>query len=480
MNKKIRVNIGLQTIYQILNTCLPLFTAPYLARVLGAVQQGVFSYTQSIVNYFVLFAMLGITNHGTRYIAERQSNKEERGKAFINIYLIQLVASILMSVLYVVYIIGFCSENRLVALMQILAIIACIFDINWFFFGIEAFEITVSRNIIIRLFSVFLIFFLVREQRDLWIYTLLMVGSTLINNVVLWFYLPKYIKFSSPNFIEIRKNLKPIIVLFVPILGMSIYHVMDKTMLGLLSDYENCGYYYNADKIINIPMGIISGISTVLFPRMVIILNEKSKEEFSLMFSKCMEGIILVSVAMMFGIAAVSNEFVPLFFGPGFESCITLIIVLAPIMIIKSVSTTIRYQFLIPNNQENVFMISVFVGAFVNVISNWICIPKLGAMGAVIGTLLAELTACVIQIIFVQRQVNLFKVFKDSLPYVVMGLLMYICVRLLADCFFVKGVLLIIFEVFVGGFVFGVESLLYWRLVKKKTVLNKLLRSFKR
>lgn len=74
--ESIKKNIGFQTAYQILNTCLPLITAPYLARVLGAEQIGVFSYTSSIVAYFTLISLLGTINYGTRSIASVKENKK--------------------------------------------------------------------------------------------------------------------------------------------------------------------------------------------------------------------------------------------------------------------------------------------------------------------------------------------------------------------------------------------------------------------
>ena len=232
---------------------------------------------------------------------------------------------------------------------------------------------------------------------------------------------------------DLTKHIKPVLVLFVPLLTLSVYHVMDKTMLGLLSTYENSGYYYNADKVINIPIGIIHGISTVMFPRMVSIIKTRSHDDYEALFSKGVEGIIFVSSAMAFGIAAISKEFTPLFFGAGFDPCIQLIIVLAPVMIIKSVSTAIRYQYLVPNKQEKYFMYYVFIGAVANLIANWILIPPYDALGAVIGMLIAEFVACWVQVFFVQREINFIRIIGKSIPYICMALVMYIGVRIFAS-----------------------------------------------
>ena len=405
MNNSIKKNLCYQTIYNVLTTILPLITAPYLARHLGVTSQGIFSYTDSIVNYFVLFAMLGIVNHGTKNIAQFKENKKICNEKFSAIFTIQFFSSLFALLLYIIFLLFIANDNVNISSIQMIAIISCFFDINWLFLGFEDFKFVVIRNIIFKILTVLLIVLFVKNPSDLWIYALIMVLNVLLSNITLWFKVKKYVKFSLPSKKNILKEIKPIFVLFIPLLALSIYHIMDKTMLGLLSDYDNVGFYYNADKVINIPIGIISGISTVLFPRSVVVLN-KSEKDFQKLLVKGLEYTIVVAVALSFGIAAISNEFTPFFFGVGFEPCINLIIVLSPVMIIKSVSTIMRYQYLIPLNKERVFIYSVIGGAVGNLLFNILLIPKMGGMGAVIGTLIAEFIACVIQIFLVRKEIR--------------------------------------------------------------------------
>lgn len=151
---KLKKNLGYQTIYQILNTCIPLITSPYLARVLGAEKQGVFSYTQSIVNYFTLFAMLGVVNYGTRTIADCGKDRGKRSKTFWNIYILQLCCTVISISVYTFYLTQICSQNIYIAFLQIFYLLGSLVDINWLFFGVEKFKITVSRNMVIRICSV--------------------------------------------------------------------------------------------------------------------------------------------------------------------------------------------------------------------------------------------------------------------------------------------------------------------------------------
>jgi O-antigen/teichoic acid export membrane protein len=258
--------------------------------------------------------MLGIVNYGTKNIAQYKDNKEICSEKFSIIYTIQFIASMISLFLYIIYLLFFVKENFSISAIQIIAIISCFLDINWLFFGFEDFKFVVIRNIAFRLLSVVLILTLVKVPSDLWIYTLIMTMSVLLSNFTMWFKFRKYIKFNFQTRYKFFKEIKPIILLFIPLLALSIYHIMDKTMLGMLSDYDNVGFYYNADKVINIPIGIITGISTVLFPRSVVTLK-KSRKEFQKLLTKGLEGTIIVAIAISFGIAAISKEFTPIFFG---------------------------------------------------------------------------------------------------------------------------------------------------------------------
>lgn len=474
----LKKNLGYQTLYQLLNTCLPLVTSPYLARVLGAAQQGVFSYTQSIVNYFTLFAMLGIVNYGTRTIAACGENREKRTVSFWNIYAIQFVASFAAMGIYGSYLFLICGENILIAWIQGLYILGSLLDINWLFFGVEEFDVTVKRSMIIRIASVVGILVLVKSPEDLWIYTIIMAGSTVLSNGILWWFVPKLVDLDGIRrikFLNVRTHIKPVLILFVPLIAMSVYHIMDKTMLGILSSYEQTGFYYNADKIINIPIGIITGIGTVMLPRMSALEELGKKSESEKLFEMSVEMVIMLSSAMAFGISAVAKEFTPLFFGNGFDACILLMIVLSPVLIIKSISQTIRMQYLIPTHRENIFIQAVFAGAIVNFIVNSALINKYGALGAVIGTLTAELVTCVWQCWKIKKDINIARLLSKSICYLVFGFGMMVSVRLVANVFSnrIMGILL---EICTGGLVYLTLCSMYW-VITKNPILQSLRKS---
>lgn len=484
MSEKISIkkNLAFETIYQITSTCLPLITSPYLSRIMGASQLGVYSFTSSIVSYFMVFAMLGTFNHGTRSIATCRDDITERSRVFWSIFRLHAVVNIICVCAYTVYLLFFCKENNMIATIQIIELSSCFFNIAWLFTGMERIQFTATINLIIRVASVVLILVLVKKPEDLWIYALITVLSALISQAVLWVYLPKLVVREKVTWRESLNHLKPSLLLFIPLLAMSVYHIMDKTMLGLISNYEQSGYYYNVDKIVNIMVGIISGVSTVMFPRMSSLISQGKKKESNDLFRVSLEGTVLAGTAIAFGIAAIAKEFEPLFFGPGYDECIMLTIVLAPVLIIKSFSITARYQYLIPHHKEKDFIASVIAGAVVNLIANYILIPKIGAMGAVIGTLAAEFTACIIQFASIRKMISIKITLLRSIIYMVFGTIMFAVVRIVA-LVQAATVVRIVLEVLSGAVIFALLCFMYWRMTNNNILENMfsgMLKRFKR
>lgn len=467
----VKKNLTLQTCYQILSVCLPLITAPYLARILGAENLGIFSYTGAVVGYFALFAALGTINYGTRSISSIKRELPLLNTTFWSIYSLQVITSLLVLVCYSLYLYFFCNENFIIASIQGLTLINCLIDITWLFFGLENFTITVTRSIIVKVLSLVLILCCVKDSGDLWIYTLIMLGGNVASQVILWCNLPTYIHFQMPTWLGIRRHIVPNLMLFFPLLAISVYHLMDKTMLGLLSSYEQTGFYYNADKVVNIPLALLSGVGTVLLPRMSVLTQAKDYKAADNLFVQTICAIAAISIAMGFGIAAVAKDFVPVFFGSGYEPCILLVYLFAPIFIIKSFSHISSTQFLIPRHKEQKLTIAICLGAISNLICNIFLIPIYGALGAVIGTLIAELVSCIWQYIFIIPVISLKKVFHQILIYLCFGSIMFIVVKLV-DVNIYNSIFSLISEIIFGAILYISLCVIYWRFTNNPLLLQ--------
>lgn len=174
-------NFVLNVAYQGMTLVFPLVTVPYISRVLGVDNIGIYSYTYNIAYIFMLAGMLGINNYGNRAVARVRDDPDRLSAVFSSVFALQLALSAMAVGAYLVYVVLLGSAYRTIALVQLGFVVSICFDVNWFFFGLEKFKATIIRNLIVKVLSLLLIFVCVRSSDDLWIYTLIMAGSTLVS-----------------------------------------------------------------------------------------------------------------------------------------------------------------------------------------------------------------------------------------------------------------------------------------------------------
>ena len=425
----IKKNFIYNITYQILVLILPIATAPYISRVLGAEKVGIYSYTYSIVYYFMLFAMLGLNNYGNRQIAKVKDDQQKLNTNFWNIYTLQLCTSSIMIIIYIVYLILGSRLNNQIAVIQIIYLISTVFDINWFFFGMEKFKLTVARNTIIKIITCLSVFVFVKEKEDLYIYTIIMSLGILISQLMLWPFLKNIVKFQKVKFKEaIKQHFKPCLILFVPVIAVSLYKIMDKIMLGYMTNMSQVGLYENSEKMINIIIGIITSLGIVMLPRMSNLIANGEMEKGKQYIEKSIRITMFMSSALSFGMMAISDRFVIWFFGEQFTGSGIILKYLSITTIFISIANVIRTQYIIPMERDKSYIISVSLGAIVNILANIILIPKYQAVGAAIGTVIAEISVTMYQIIDVRKGLDIFKYLKMGIKYIVIGGIMYILV----------------------------------------------------
>lgn len=464
--------------YQVLLIILPLITAPYVSRVLGVEGIGTYSYTYSIAYYFGIFGMLGISNHGNRSIALVKENKEKISSTFSNIYAIQFLFTLLAVISYIIFVHFIFVGNKIIAMIDLLVVISYMLDINWFFFGMEQFKVTVARNCVIKLLTLICTFIFVKNTNDLWIYTLILALGTLFSQVYLWFNLKKYIDFKKPNILEVKKNIKPVLVLFVPVIAFSIYKIMDKIMLGNITTVYEVGLYENSEKIINIPVGIITAFGTVMMPRISSLIGKKEEKKINMYNEISFRYFSAMAYAMVGGLIGVSKNLAPIYFGNEFSECSKLIAGLSVTIIFTTWANIIRTQYLIPNKLDKPYVISTISGAVVNFMFNMIFISKLGAMGAVIGTILAEFSVFFIQAIYTRKEFFVWNYIKNTIFLALFSMFMAVIVYMIGEIMKFDIITLII-QVFAGIIIYVTLVTIY--LIKiRDDVIIKILKNISR
>lgn len=467
----IKKNYIYNIFYEVLLMVLPLITSPYLTRVVGADGLGVYSFVQSYAHYFVLFIMLGLSNYGNREIARARDNKDGTAKTFWEIYTFQLICAIVCSVLYLSSIAFFVKENRHIYIIQHMYVISAGLDINWFFFGLEKFKLTVTRNSIIKIASAICVFLFVRKPDDVWIYTMIISGSLLLSQAILWPFLFKEIEFCKPTLKGVVSRIKPNLIMFIPVIAVSLYTVMDKLMLGVIGTKAEVGYYTYAERIVQIPVTFITALGTIMLPRASNLIMKGKEDENLKMMNKSMQFSMLFSIGSAFGLIAIANQFVPWYYGSYFTRCALLVIYLAPVNFITSWSKIIRTHYIIPKGMDRIYIYSVSSGALVNLIFNFILIRKYQGVGAVVATIMAQLAVCVIQYIYVHSMIDMKTYFKDSFVFCICGAIMLLLLKIIPPLS-AHVIVDILTKVVIGAAVYFTMAFGYLNLIKKDTSLS--------
>lgn len=452
MKKSVKRNYAYNLLYQILAVVLPMLTTPYIARVLGASGTGTYSYTISIVTYFTLFGSLGVNLYGQREIAYVQENDQKKNQVFTELFILKTIT---MSIAMVVFWFLFAMSGQYATYYKILTleIIANIIDISWVYQGLEEFRKIALRNISIRLMSTILMFALINDSNDVWIYILIYALTTLFGNLSLWFKHKKYIKFDIAN-LNIKQHIKPAIALFIPQIAIQVYVVLDKTMLGsILNNMNEVGYYEQSQKIIKILLTLITSIGTVMLPRIAKTFADKNHSQIQKYTYQTINYVYTFSIPLMFGIIAVAHNFVPLFFGPGYDEVILIMSMMSIIILFISLSNVVGMQYLLPTKRQKEYTISVVSGALINLALNFILIYRFEAIGATIATIFAEFSVTAIQLFYIRKDFKLSKILTMSSKYFIAGLSMFLLCLLIS--FFIENKIVgLITQVVVGVIVY--------------------------
>lgn len=433
--QSIKINYILNTTYQILVLFVPLITTPYISRVLGVDGIGIYSYTYSIISYFVLISTMGTTTYGQRSIAYYQGDIENRSIKFFEVFIFRIITTIISSIMYICYLLFFVTDNKIVAVIQYLYLIANMFDITWFFIGIEDFRKVIIRNTIIKIFNIFLIFAFIKKETDIALYTFILVGMTLLGNISIWCYLPKNIIRVSWKKIRPFKHLREIISLFIPTIAIQVYTVLDKTMIGAFSiDAIENGYYEQTDKIVRMALAIVTSLGTVMVPRIAKVYAEKRTDLLQGYIEKSYKFVSFISIPIMFGLISIAPIFVPVFYGVGYDKIKILLPLYSMLVVAVGISNVSGCQYLIPTQKQKVYSITVSISASINLILNILLIPKYFSIGAAIASVLAEWVGAIIMLLYIQYNgvIKIKNLILFSLKYWISGICMMVIVGELA------------------------------------------------
>lgn len=432
MDKKLLQNYFYNVLYQILVLITPFITTPYLTRVMGAETLSINSWTANIVQWFVLFGIMGVNTYGNKEIAKVRDNCELLSKTFFEIFFMQFGSMCLSSFVFYIYTLSMGGEYQLYLLIQSISLLSVSLDITWFFYGVEDFKKASIRNMIVKILGVVLIFAFIKGPEDLTKFILINTCVGVLGQLIMWLQLKQYIHFVPIQIKGVIKHIKPNIALFIPQIAISIYSVLDITMLGALyEDIRHVNFYEQAQKFVKMFLFFVTSIGSVMLPRVSNVFYNQKYDLVEKYLNKTMRFALYMSIPMIFGIMSMIQNFIDWFL-PLEYSCVgTMIICTSPIILFISLSNVYGTQFLVPTGRIKNYTISVVSGACVNFLINFCLIPSMGAYGAIIGSVIAELTVTLVQWFTVHKILKLNIPFTEIIKVIFASVMMVIPVTLL-------------------------------------------------
>lgn len=461
----IKKNFFYQSLYRTVLIIAPLIVAPYVSRALGPEGIGTNALSLAVASYFVLFAMLGIGYHGNRTIAAVRDDPDKLSKTFSNLLALHIAISGVVIVAYVMFIIFFTNDNRIYFIAQAPIVVAALINITWFFKGLENFKTVALRNVLVKTITVICVLIFVNDRSDLWKYILIMAVGTLMGQLSVWLLIRKFVTFVKPSWNEMKPHIRPMLILFIPILAMSIYTQFNRIMLGNMAGSVEIGFFSSSNKVMSIAMGFIWALNSVLIPRIANLNAKGDEKEKQKITQTSMKYIMMLAFAMAFGIAAIAHDFAPLFFGEAFEPAGILIFVLCIKLPILAFGTTLAAQYIIPHSKDKVYSASAIAAAVVSLVANMILIPSYGAMGAVVSMIGAESTRCVILTVASKKSLPIGTFLKNSIPFPIIGAAMFFLIRFVAD-FLEQNTLSLLIQIGIGATFFLGVSAAYLHVTK--------------
>lgn len=443
--------------YQVITIVLPVVTVPYISRVLGATGVGVYTFSNSIANYFSIFALIGLNTLGTQRIASAGDDTKKRSSLFFSINIVRLMLLVVISFLYFLFYFVSLRGHYGVPLMlaQWLFILGASLDTSWFLMGIEKFKLTVMRNLIVKLVSVILIFTVVNKTNGILAYTLVLNLSSVFGALLLIPLSLSFVDRSGFKVSNVREILIDAIIFFFPTLATTSYTILNKILIGVFVGSTASGFFQQSDTIIRLVLTFVTTINTVLLPRMARqSADQDSKLGANGAFSYSVQFVNILIIGATFGIFAVADKFVPFFFGSEFVQVIALLKVQAVSMWFAAISSLIGWGVLFPMNMPNKLTRAVGIGAIASIVLTPIFAIWNGVFGATVASLVSEVIVFVVLVISSAKIVPLSILKIGIFKTLISGVTMFVVIKFVNTLILTSTLTQIVLDVILGGLVF--------------------------
>lgn len=387
----LKKNILYSSILTTANYIFPLLVYPYVSRVLGVTNIGICNFIDSIIHYFILFSMMGITIMGVREIASEKTNRISLDSKYSSLVALNGIMTLIAVVVLVIvtFIVPQLWENKEMMIYGGVKLVSNFLLIEWFYKGMEDFRYITMRTIGVKCLFVASVFIFVREKSDYPIYYLLTCLMVTGNAVINFIHAREYVSFKI-KLISFSSICKPFFILGSYMLITSMCTTFNVAYLGFATDETQVGYYTTATKLYSILLALFTGVTSVIMPRMSSLLADKKIEEFKELLKKSSELLFSFSIPVIVFTTLLAPQVILLISGPGYEGAITPMRIVMPLMFIIGYEQIIVIQGLMPLREDKIVMRNSVIGATVSLILNISLVSKMASVGSSIVWICTE------------------------------------------------------------------------------------------
>lgn len=417
--KSLTENSTYYLIYNVLNVLFPFITGIYVARVIPVDLVGRVTYAQNIVQYFALLSFLGIPTYGLREISKYRNNPTEKNKVYTELVIINAISTTIFSLLYFGVVVLYFRDNLLLYTIVGFSVIINYLNISWLYEGLEEYKYISVRNIVFKIICVILLFVFVRDPEDYLIYAAITVFGVAGNYIVNVFNAPKFVKLTFDG-LNLKRHLKPIMLLVVVNLAIEIYTLVDTTMIGYFCEEKFVAFYGYGSKINKIFIQIMHTFTMVIVPRIAFHYHEGNKDEFNRILSVTFKVICLLGVPLIIGVFFCSDYAVTLLYGNVYLRSAKVLRILSLAVLVSPIGYLLGSRVMLVTNNESKMPLCVGAGAVVNVILNWVLIPKYLEFGAAVASIISEIVVMMVYMIF-SHQYFVLQDYKGTLVRIIIA-----------------------------------------------------------
>lgn len=476
--KHIKKNYIFNLLYEVVVVIYPLIITPYLSRVLLPSGIGIKSYTYAIMTYFYYFGMLGIDIYGQKEIARYKDDMEKKSQLFFELLILKGI-TMFIAILGFVFAVLFTplgTEYKIYFLCWLPFLFDAMIGVKWYLTGINYFKQLSLINIVIKVASIFAIYFFIKQESDLFLYILILGFVPLLSDFISYYFVFKTVKKVKINFSNFKYLLKETFVYFIPAIATALYSTIDKAMITNLVGEEENGFYEQAHKMITLCTTIATALFTVLRTACSSLANDElRRKEYRLLLNEYLKMTALIVFPLSFGLLAISRDFVPLFFGDKYLASTSILMILCPLIIIISITQFINSAIIIPKNLTLKMNGLYFLCAGINIILNLFLIPARGAVGAAIASVISETFLMFCFMGMSRRELGIKTVIFSCIRYFIFSAFMAGIVILFSYFVHLQDVFKVMIEILIG-----MISYLILLIVTKDSCFTQLWSEFKK